>query len=287
MKVAALDVQKGLRDLKGLPKLVDTVYWISLPEAAHILSPLIICGLLAAEQPEDFAKLVKQRLDLGLGVLIVPRLRSCQIGDLLGTPEAIDIIHAEFADVSFGREIYRIPGSLVFNTNLHAGRISSLPGFGAQLFLYRPTTAKGTVILCGASLTSFRSGAEPAHQKILLHNLLGLLQPTKTTEPEEIKKELKEIQLSAADLLTKEPQGGALVLMAILNGAEKKEEDVVEKLRLIGLTPDLYLIQSALKLLSNEITIQDATKALVKAGWGSYVRRLQQANNHTHEKIGE
>lgn len=281
MRVAALDTQQGLRDLKGLPKMVDVVEWVSLPEAARHPSPLILCGLLAAEQPGDFAKLVKKRMDSGLGLLIVPRLKPCRMGDLLGAPEALDIVHVEFAEVFLDGERYRVPGSLVFNTSLHAGKISSLPGMGAQLFLYRSTTARGTVILCGASLTGHRPGSDPVHQKLLLRKLLGLLQPVKTAEPAEPEKELKESKLSAEELLASEPLGGALVLMALLAGAEKKKEDVTEKLCLIGFNPDSHLIENALQRISGNVTIQEAARALSKAGWGAYVRRLQRPGNLT------
>ncbi|MGE5389784.1 MAG: hypothetical protein ACM3PE_01850, partial [Deltaproteobacteria bacterium] len=156
MRAAALADQRGLRDLQSLPRLVDEVEWLGLEEARDSRWPLVLCALLASDNPGVFQELVQERLAKGRGVLLVPRFSPVALGQLIGTSEAIDIKVAEFKEVQWADERFKVPGSVVFRSSLHTGRLAFLEGIGAQLLAYRPSTARGTIIISGASLTSNR-----------------------------------------------------------------------------------------------------------------------------------
>lgn len=269
MRVAALAYQQSLPDLKALAKLVDVVEWVSTESAGQHPFPLVVCGLMAVEQPQEFKQIVLERLNSGLGVLLIPRIRPFPADLLLETPEAVEVTPAEFKEVVFKNRTYRVAGSLVFVTALHAGKLATLPGRGVQILAYRPSTAKGSIILCGASLTSFRPGTNPSDQRLLLEKLLVMLQPVFNPEPEKTRGQ----KFSAEEMLSFCSEGMALVLLARVVGAGHTLEEVERKLMSLGFNPDSAQIGDILRKMM-PVGADEAAQILIKSGWGAYVRRV-------------
>lgn len=275
MLIATLESQRTLQDMRGLPMLVEEINWVSNNIAGDTPIPLLVCGLLAADDPVYFSHLLRERSDKGLGTLVIPRFRPCNLQQLLETPGDIEIRAAEYSEVLWQQESYQISGSVVFDTNLHIGRLAVLPGVGVQILAFRQTTAKGNIILCGPSIISNRLGCNVIHQKALLGELLQLLMIDNTDTTAGSDK-----LLSPAELLRENSEAGPLILIAYLAGAELKVQAIMETLTTLGIDVKESAVNMGILHLKPDISLSESRQALNEAGWSAFVRRLSSVFNN-------
>lgn len=273
--VGALEIQRGLRDLAGLGTLVDATTWYSPADAAESAEPLVLCGLLAAEEPELLQTLLSRRTRLGGGTLIVPRFRRGDLGPSLAAPVPITTVATDFDELEMEGLSYRVPGSVVFRSDLPLDKWSVVSGGGVGVFLYRRTQALGAVILCGPAVTGRRPGIVVEDQRALLEALLQPLLPARMAAAESNE---PPPPLSPGELIEVDPAAAA-VLLALLSARPSQDVENIARQahEQLAIQLEPVMISAVLGRLAPGWSMEDIEQALRARGWGAFLRRLRPA----------
>ncbi len=275
MDVAALAIQSDVREVASIERFGHSLRWVEESAALDADVPLIVTGSLAVSHAKGLRRIIRGRMRGGLGTLMVPRFRPCNLAEVLAAPSDIEVFPLESEAIKWNHNEYRVPGSVLFRTKLHVNKWAIIPGAGVQLMAFQPTTARGRVLLCSAAVTSRRVGSIATDQRRLLDALLALCVvekkgPSKKPVPTD------DGPLSPAELLARYPEPGPGLLISILFGASPKEpEQVCERARcLVGveLSPEV-VERLARRMQGNRNEIE---AALTTSGWSAFVRKAKQ-----------
>jgi hypothetical protein len=274
MAIAALESQREVREIAGLERLGWAVRWLDRDAVVATSLPFVVTGGMAVEAPALLRSVLIERMRGGRHSLLVPRFRPGDLAPVLDAPAAVEVLTGETVELTWRNEAFRVPGSVLFRTKLHAGRWAVVDGRGAQLLAYQPTTARGRVVLCAASVTTARPGARADDQQRLLAALLqaciGEPEPEATpTTPTPAG------PLSAAELLAAHAETGPGLLLALLAGAPRDDANViVEKARrMCGTRLEAEIVAALVSRLT--ATPEEIESALHQAGWTAFVRRCK------------
>jgi hypothetical protein len=275
MAVAAFETQREAREIAGVERLGHAVEWVNPDLAVATPLPLVATGALALDAPGLLKPVLLARMRLGRHSLLLPRFRPGDLAQVLNAPSMIEVLASETMELTWQGDPYRVPGSVLFRTKLHAKRWAAVDGRGAQLLAYQPTTAHGQVVLCAASVTTPRPGARSEDQR----RLLGALIDACTSHPDDEEAENRSAPigpLSAAALLKNHADLGPPLLLALLGGAAPQDAPgIVETARRmcgVRLAPDKVAAVAA-QLTG---TREEIEAALSQAGWTAFVRRVRQ-----------
>ena len=276
MNVAALSTQSDVREIAGLERLGHDLRWVDESAAAVVEIPLVVTGSLASSNPKDLRRILRARMRAGLATLMVPRFRPCNLADVLGTPSDIEVLPLETEALNWDDTEYRIPGSVVFRTKLHVNKWAIVPGAGAQLMSFQPTTARGRVVLCAAAVTGRRVGSQVAHQRQLLNALLAIC-VVKKEEPFLEAVPTGNGSLSPSELLARHPEHGPGMLIALLFGASASDSaQVCQRARsVVGVELDPGVVEQLARRMHGDQ--HDIEAALAGAGWSPFVRKARQS----------
>jgi hypothetical protein len=286
MSVVALSSQVGVREIANVERLGRAVRWVDDNDACLAPEPLVATGTLAVDAADSLRRVLIARMKAGLGSLLVPRFRPCDLADVLDAPSAVEVLPAETAELDWNGTTYRVPGSVVFRTKLHVHKWAILTDRGAGLLAYQPTTVSGRVVLCAASVTLRRVGVSIDQQRHLLAALLAMCKPI-TANGEKLQavtpagdsaqaSPLSDSPLSPAELLEVTPDVGPALLLALLLGAPRDNPDEIVKRAndLVGVQLDpVHVGRLALRISAEDNEIQ---AALVRGGWGVFLRKLRE-----------
>jgi hypothetical protein len=274
MAIAALETQREVREIAGLERLGRPVHWLEPKAATQSPLPLVVTGSLAVEIPAMLRPVLIERMRAGRHSLLVPRFRPGDLAPVLDAPATIEVLTGETSELTWQGGTFRVPGSVLFRTKLHAGRWAVVDGRGAQVLAYQPTTARGRVVLCAASVTIARPGTRADDQQRLFTALLQAC--TNEPEPEvAVPAPAPSRQLSARDVLTAHDKVGPGLLLALLAGAPRDNPAaIVERAqRLCGVLLDIEEVRGVVGRLTT--TPEDIETALSQAGWTAFVRRCK------------
>jgi len=285
MSVIALLSQIGVREIANLERLGETLRWVDDDSARSVAEPLVVTGTLAAEAADRLRGLLVARMKAGLGSLLIPRFRPCDLADVLAAPSAIEVLPVETTELDWNGTPYRVPGSVVFRTKLHVNKWAIVPGCGAQLLAFQPTTARGRVVLCAASVTLRRVGVDAGEQQRLLEALLRMCRPVTGTEADAVhqgtaeagmKTALRNGPLSPSGLLEEEPEQGPGLLLALLFGASRDSADeIIQRASdLVGVRLDPAHVGPLARRITG--SNDEIEAALVRGGWGTFLRKVRQ-----------
>jgi hypothetical protein len=274
MAIAALESQREVREIAGLERLGWAVRWLDRDAAIATSLPFVVTGALAVEAPELLRSVLIERMRAGRHSLLVPRFRPGDLASVLDAPAAVEVLTGETTELTWQGEAFRVPGSVLFRTKLHANRWAVVDGRGAQVLAYQPTTARGRVVLCAASVTTARPGARADDQQRLLAALLqaciGEPEPEATpTMPPAAG------PLSATELLATDADTGPGLLLALLSGAPRDDaKAIVEQARrMCGTQLEAEKVTALIGRLTT--TPEEIEGALRQAGWTTFVRRCK------------
>ena len=264
-----------MREITSLERLGQDLRWVDESAAADAEEPLVLTGALAVSKAKELRRIVRGRMQAGLGTLVLPRFRPCNLADVLAAPSDIEVLPLETEKLTWDDNEYRVPGSVVFRTKLHANKWAIIPGAGVQLMAFQPTTARGIVVLCAAAVTGRRVGSQLEDQRRLLNALLAACVVRKEPSLEE-PAPANNGSLSPAELLAEYPQPGPGLLIAMLFGASLSEpEQVCERARcLVGVDLEPEIVEQLARRMHGSRCEIEA--ALAHAGWSAFVRKARQ-----------
>jgi hypothetical protein len=275
MAVAALETQREAREIAGLERLGHAVEWVNPDAAVATPLPLVATGALALDAPALLKPVLLARMRLGRHSLLLPRFRPGDLAHVLNAPSTIEVLASETAELTWQGDAYRVPGSVLFRTKLHAKRWAALDGRGAQLLAYQPTTAHGQVVLCAASVTTARPGARGEDQRRLLGALIEAC-TSRTDEEGTVTRPAAVGPISAVDLLKNHADLGPPLLLALLGGATPQDTagiaETARRLCGVRLAPEKVVAVAA----QLTATREEIEMALNQAGWTAFVRRVRQ-----------
>jgi len=270
-----LDIHQNAADLKVLPQLVGTAQWIPLSDAIAARPMLVLPGLWVADSPRQATELLRGRSAAGLHTVIVPRFRAGALTNILGSPSSVELAAAEFRSFEWGGEHYAIPGFTIIKTALHAGKWGEAPGVGTVLLAFRPHSVAGAIVLCAATLTSRILGVATATQK---HLLLRIIEAA-SAPTNAIAASIEDVPVAnpstIEEFLDQEHELGAAYLLSRLASANPDSADLTEvaQQRLGILLPPEEAAR--LRYRAPAVQPEEIRLALVRFGWGAYVRRLR------------
>lgn len=279
MAIAALEKQREVREIAGLERLGRPVHWLDAKAATQSPLPLVVTGSLAVEIPSMLRPVLIERMRAGRHSLLVPRFRPGDLAPVLDAPATIEVLTGETSELTWQGGTFRVPGSVLFRTKLHAGRWAVADGRGAQVLAYQPTTARGRVVLCAASVTIARPGTRADDQQRLFTALLQAC--TNEAEPKtSATAPAPSEQMSAKDVLTAHAKVGPGFLLALLAGAPADNPAaIVERAqRLCGVLLEIDQVAAVVGRLS--ATREEIEMALCQAGWTAFVRRCKPNTEH-------
>lgn len=274
MAIVALEIQREVREIAGLERLGRPVHWLDTNAAAQSPLPLVVTGALAMEASTLLRAVLIERMRAGRHSLLVPRFRPGDLAPVLDAPAAIEVLTGETATLTWQGDAFRVPASVLFRTKLHAGRYAVVDGRGAQVLAYQPTTARGRVVLCAASVTTARPGARADDQQRLFAALLRVC--TNEPEPEATATAPTPTgPLSATELLSAHGNVGPGMLLALLAGAPAgNPAAIVERAqRLCGVRLEIEQVAALVGRLT--ATPEEIETTLRQAGWTAFVRRCK------------
>ena len=271
-----LDQHQNAADLKVLPQLAGTLQWIPLQDAMAAKAVLVLPGLWLADSPRQATELLRSRSSAGLHTVVVPRFRAGALTSILGSPSSVDITAAEFRSFEWGGEHYAIPGFTVVKTALHVGKWGEAPGVGTVLLAYRPHSVAGAIVLCAATLTNRIVGVATETQKHLLLRIIEAASAPSTAIAESIESIPASSPTSIDEFLDQEHEIGAAYLLSRLAVADPDSADLTEAAQkhLSILLPAEEVVR--LRHRAPSAQPGDIRSALLRFGWGAYVRRLSQ-----------
>lgn len=296
MKFSALKAQQHLRDLIQLPRLCDDgIVWIESDRIAMTKEPLIICGLWLSEEP-DAGNILTSRSKSGLSTLIVPRFKAGDLAGVLNAPASIEITPSDFSSILWeDQTLFNISGVSYFKTSLHAGRLAIAKNLGTTLFYYRSHAAAGPILCCSAAVTGKPIGVKIKEQELLLGQIFSKiksLEPTLIQEKTDKGATLSEIEDLSADnsidgFLSRTGEQGAALILALIacNGThETHVPDITAAAKEM-----LGIVLSEKEAIKNVKSLPKAPReemeaALVRFGWGAFIRRLESQKKSREEE---
>jgi hypothetical protein len=274
MAIAALESQREVREIAGLERSGWDVRWLEPEAVIASYLPFVVTGSLAVQSPALLRSVLIERMRAGRHSLLVPRFRPGDLAPVLDAPAAVEVLTGETTELTLQGEGFRVPGSVLFRTKLHAGRWAVVDGRGAQVLAYQPTTARGRVVLCAASVTIGRPGARVDDQQRLLAALLkacvGEPEPAAT-----LAAPTPAGPVSPAELLADHQDTGPGLLLALLAGAPREDPvAIVEKARRVcGTRLEAEKVAALVGRLTT--TTEEIENVLRQAGWTAFVRRCK------------
>ena len=279
-RCVSLQTQKSLRDLAQLPRLVNEVRWAGADEIVSAEDIAIVAAAWLAEDGKKAAETLTARRKAGRATIIVPRTKAGNLPRVLGAPSAVSIKLGEYDSLQWSdKEHFNVPGQVIIDTPLHAGRWAQVEGLGTAILAYRAHEGAGPVVLCTAGMASRQFGVAVEEQRRLLDQIDSDIQATvsngSTTArgPEAFDTPPHTVDefLSAGD------SDAAIfaLLVATCDGKRDAERLAVAADRL-GFGIPLDEITSSLNRLQ-ESPVEDLVNALRRNGWGAHLRQARAA----------
>lgn len=276
MHCTALTIQKSLRDLATLPALVDEITWVETERAEDELNPLVVCALWLWEQPEVAKEILHVRSQSGRMTLVVPRFRAGDLSQVLKSPTTLIVKASEFQNIDWEGRQYKVSGTSIFESALHAGKWATSLGVGTTVLGYRSHAAAAPIVLCSAAVTGRPLGVQIEEQRALLEKIFETAtaqSPARTTEASSEVKSAGRAQSLDTFLEDEGGLGAAFLMMRLAAGQAKGEMNEVARDTLgIQLTPDQF---THLEERIPEVTDESIEEALRQHGWSAYLRRIE------------
>lgn len=273
-RIAALENQKSLRDLAGLPRLCDDVAWLDTETLATASDPALIVGIWLTDAPTEAKQLIAHRSAAGLATVVVPRFKAGDLRAVLKSPTSVRVKTGEFDAFSWeGGETITVSGQTVLETTLHASQCGSIPGLGVTVLSYRPHEAAGAIVLCTAGLTSRQLGVDVAQQRRLWELIINRAGMPMSNAVPEVEQAAPLPAASVDELLTMgNAQVAAVVLALTLGGGDREPDAVKAAAGGLGFSLGDREIGNALARIP-ECSVDVMAEALRKHGWGAFLRR--------------
>lgn len=274
IRLAALDNQKSLRDLAGLPRLCDDVAWLDLETLATANEPAIVVGIWLTDEPAAAKQLLARRSESGLTTIVVPRFKAADLRSVLKTPTSVRVKTGEYESFQWnGGEVIAVPGQTVMETTLHASQCGSVAGSGVTVLSYRPHEAAGAIVLCTAGLASRQLGVEVAQQQ-RLWQLITDRAAAKLSRPAAASElALPTPAANIDELLASGDAQVAAVALAVAVTCGRREPDAVSAAAVrLGFDLAEDNIRRTLARMP-EAPFAELEEALHRHGWGSFLRR--------------
>lgn len=275
MNLCGLQHQRSMRDLLRLSSPEHEVRWLDPVELTNAMEPAIIVGTWFLDSPDQAQIILRERTRRRSTTLVVPRLPSIDFGLCLSAPGAIKLERRSFDQVLLeDGSRFAVSGQTTISSPLAQGRWGVCESNQAVILAFRPNKDAGWLILSTASLCSRTIGVNADVQEGLLEAL--------------IKKASKDQPVKAATLPNAHETKGTQDINELLDS--KGAEVVPLFLALLaadGARDDLSLGRAASSLgltlprdlqlpAIPECDLDELRKALVRMGWATYVRRIDQ-----------
>jgi hypothetical protein len=274
MRCSALTFQKSLRDLANLPVIAGQVDWVETSEAEKTDGPLVVCALWLWEKPEEAKSILRARSQSGRCSLVVPRFRSGDLAQVLISPTSVLVKPGEFNSLLWEERQYRVSGTSVFDSALHAAKWATSVGVGTVILGYRAHAAAAPIVLCSAAVTGRPLGVQVEEQRSLFERII------ETASSQSVRKEVPTTEGKSAGrapsldaFLEEEGNLGAAFLMAKFASGEGC--DVRKSAR------DILSIDFSNEQLAHledrvpELCGENVEEVLRRRGWGPYLRRIE------------
>jgi hypothetical protein len=277
-RVAALETQKSLRDLAGLPRLCADVAWLDPEALAAASEPAFIVGIWLTNEPAAAKQLIARRSTAGLLTVLVPRFKGGDLRAVLKTPTSVRVRTGEFDSFSWeGGETIAVSGQTVLETTLHASQCGSVAGLGVTVLTYRAHEAAGAIVLCTAGLTSRQLGVDVTHQRRLWELIIDRVGSPVSRAVPGIEQPPPSPAASLDELLGMSDAKIAAVVLAVALGGGNREPNAVAAAasRLGFVLGDQELRQALARMPEASVAVME--HALQKHGWGAFLRRGRMA----------
>jgi len=275
-RFAAMEIQKSLRDLAGLPRLCDDVTWLDLEALATASEPAFLVGIWLTDEPAPAKQLIARRSAAGLATVVVPRFKAGDLRAVLKTPTSVRVKTGEYDSFSWdGGEPIAVPGQTVLETTLHASKCGSVAGLGTTVLSYRPHEAAGAIVLCTAGLTSRQLGVDVAQQRRLLDLIIERAASPVARPVPKIEKPAPTPAASVDELLAMgHPQDAAVLLALALGGGSREPDAVAAAAVSLGFNLHDQDVRYVLGRMP-DASVAAMEQALRKHGWGAFLRRAR------------
>lgn len=274
MRIAALDEQKSLRDLAGLPRSCDEVAWCDVETLSTTADPALIVGLWLFDNPGPARKLIEARSEAGLTTMIVPRFKTGDLRVVLRTPTSVRLKPGEYDAFQWDDDTaVNVSGQTLVETTLHKGQWGTVAGMGVAVLAYRAHEAAGWIVLCTAGVTSKKFGVDVEAQRWLLGEILKRTSESAPVRMSNGSQPTIQVAASVDELLVGgDVNAPAVVLAVALNEGGRDVETVSSTLRRMGFELSADDIEPILASLPDQET-GELERALRQCGWGAYLRR--------------
>lgn len=274
IRIAALENQRLLRDLAGLPRLCDEVIWCDTNNLAIATEPAMVVGLWLFDEPIAAKDLLKKRSEAGLATVIVPRFKTGDLRSVLTAPAAVNLKTGEYSAFLWNDgSTCEVPGQTIIETALHKGQWGEAAGFGVTVLSYRSHEAAGSIVLCTAGLASRRLDVSVNGQQWLLKQIIGRITNTTSKAKNNQVAQTTQIASSIDELLADHDPNIATVLLAVaLNEGKCDQEEVLKTLTQLGFDFSNETVSQTLTRLP-KTSISELENGLQQYGWGAFLRR--------------
>ena len=274
MRIAALEHQRTLRDLAGLPRLCDDIAWHDASALAQVADPAIIVGVWLPEEPGQAMKLIAARSEAGFTTLVVPRFKAGDLRVVLKAPSAVKLKIGEYDAFQWDDDSgCEVPGQTVIDTTLHAGQWGAIAGLGVTVLAYRPHEGAGWIVLCTAGVTSRRFGVDIEAQRRLLSQIIERTSASAPAVPNPAATKSIRVAGSFEELLAHGDANTPAVMLAVTLADGTREVAVVaDTLKRMGFDLSNEAIEDVLLQMPGQ-SIDELADALRKYGWSAYLRR--------------
>ena len=287
MWAAALEPERQTGELSRLVDLGVELSWLDEENARTSPVPLVTTGVNMLTGQNHWRSITHARMQAGLGTLVIPGFKPGDYASVTGAPTALEAVPAQAQIIHWEALQLRVPASVAFRTKLHASKWAVLEGIGALLLSYRPTNARGCVVFCGASVASRRPGADSGDQARLLQTLLDLTAATRADANSNgsLPASLAATgpSLTAAEFLSAFPEIAPHALLLLLGGWDPQQPNTSPEFgrSLFGFEPDADFQAAAARV---QGTPDEIESALRRAGWGPFIRKLQERLHELREE---
>lgn len=275
IKIAALEPQRSMRELAGLPRICDELEWCSTEQLAIARNPAVVVGMWLYESPAESKKLLSARAASGLTTILVPRFKAGDLHSFIKAPSSVQLTIGEFNEFQWqDGTACAVPGQTIIKTKLHNGQWGGIAGLGSTVLGFREHEASGWIVICTAAVSSRQFGVEMHSQRALLEQIMSQTQDAcSVTQSVQINELTTVSPVPAQQLLASDDTNAAAIVLAIAIGNGKRDmQSVSRSLSRIGFDVTDDAIEQTLAHLTVE-SVDAMESALKRYGWGAHLRR--------------
>jgi len=275
IKIAALEPQRSMRELAGLPRICDELEWCSAEQLAIARNPAVVVGMWLYESPAESKKLLSARASSGLTTILVPRFKAGDLHSFIKSPSSVQLTIGEFNGFQWqDGAACVVPGQTIIKTKLHNGQWGGIAGLGSTVLGFREHEASGWIVICTAAVSSRQFGVETQSQRSLLEQIiLRTLDSRSINVSDRIDQSTVVTPVPAQQLLATEDTNAAAIVLAIaISNGKRDMPSVSRSLSRIGFDVSEDAIEQTLARLTDE-SVDSMESALKQYGWGAHLRR--------------